>query len=58
MKLNRKNNHRCLVIREKANKQLSRDIDRDWPIDILNYARAWHKPKYHGTRFRGMKRWK
>ncbi|WP_191990668.1 hypothetical protein [Limosilactobacillus reuteri] len=58
MKLNRKNNHRCLVIREKANKQLSRDIDRDWPINILNYARAWHKPKYHGTRFRGMKRWK
>ena len=31
---------------------------QDWPIDLLNYTRAWHKPKYHGTEFRGMKRWK
>lgn len=58
MKINRKNYHRCLVIREKADKQLSRDVDRDWPIDISHYTRAWRKPKYHDTEFRGMKRWK
>lgn len=57
MKINRKNYHQALVIREKADKQLSRDIDRDWPIDISNYTRAWHRPKYHGTKYRGMKRW-
>ena len=53
MKLNRRNYHRCLVIREKSNKRLSREVDQDWPIDLINYTRAWHKPKYHGTKFRG-----
>ncbi|WP_270529235.1 hypothetical protein [Limosilactobacillus vaginalis] len=58
MKLNRRRYHRFLVIREKSNKRLSREVDQDWPIDISNYTRAWHKPKCHGTEFRGMKRWK
>ena len=58
MKINRRNTHMGLVIREEANKRLSRDVDRDWPIDMLNYAKSLHKPKYHGTEFRGMKRWK
>ena len=57
MKLNRRNYHRYLVIREKSNKRLSREVDQDWPIDLINYTRASHKPKYHGTKFRGMKRW-
>lgn len=58
MKLNRRRYHRFLVIREKSNKRLSREVDQDWPIDISNYTRAWHKLKYHGTEFRGMNRWK
>lgn len=57
MKLNRRRYHRFLVIREKSTKRLSRGVDQDWPIDMLNYAKGWHKPKYHGTKYRGMKRW-
>lgn len=58
MKTKGKNCHHIIVIREEANKRLERDVDRDWPIDMLNYAKGWHKPKYHGTKYRGMKRWK
>ena len=58
MKLNRRFCHRLLVNREKTNKRLNREVDRDWPFDLINYTRGWNLPKYHGTEFRGMKRWK
>lgn len=45
MKINRKNCHHIIVIREEANKRLERDADRDWPIDMLNYAKGWYKYK-------------
>ena len=49
--------HKYLVMREQATKKLDRGVDTDWPL-FANWLAQWkHLPKYHGTKYRGLKRW-
>lgn len=49
--------HKYLVMREMATKNLDRGVDADWPLDVNLQAKWKHLPKYHGTKYRGLKRW-
>lgn len=57
VKRSRRHWHKYLVMREQANKYLDRGIDIEWPLDINQKAKWKHFPKYHGTKYRGLKRW-
>lgn len=49
--------HKYLVMREQATKSLDRGVDTDWPL-FANWLAKWkHLPKYHGTKYRGLKNW-
>ena len=49
--------HKYLVMREQATKNLDRGVDTDWPL-FANWLAQWkHLPKYHGTKYRGLKNW-
>ena len=49
--------HRYLVMNEQINKELDRGVDTDWPQFINWQAKYMHLPKYHGTKYRGRKKW-
>lgn len=49
--------HKYLVMREMATKNLDRCVDTDWPLDVNLQAKWKNLPKYHGTKYRGLKRW-
>ena len=49
--------HKHLVMYEMNHKNLHRDIDADWPRFINWQSKCMHLPKYHGTKYRGQKRW-
>ena len=49
--------HKRLVMREMAGKSLKRVIDTYWLLHVNLRAKSNHLPKYHGTKYRGMKRW-
>lgn len=49
--------HKYLVMREMATKSLDRGVDADWPL-YVNFQAKWQNlPKYHGTKYRGLKNW-
>lgn len=56
-KRSRRNWHKYLVMREMATKNLDRGVDADWPLDVNLQAKWKNLPKYHGTKYRGLKRW-
>lgn len=49
--------HKYLVMREMASKSLDRGVDTDWPLHVNLRAKLNHLPKYHGAKYRGLKRW-
>lgn len=49
--------HKYLVMNEMANKYLDRGVDTDWPLFVNWQAKLKHLPKYHGTKYRGLKNW-
>lgn len=49
--------HKYLVMREMATKNLDRGVDADWPMFINWQAKHMRLPKYHGTKYRGQRRW-
>lgn len=49
--------HKYLVMREIATKDLDRGVDTDWPLFVNWQAKLKHLPKYHGTKYRGLKNW-
>lgn len=49
--------HKYLVMYEMNHKNLHRDIDADWPLNVNFVCKLKHLPKYHGTKYRGLKRW-
>ena len=49
--------HQYLVMREMSTKNLDRGVDADWPLDVNLRAKWKRLPKYHGTKYRGLKRW-
>ena len=49
--------HKYLVMREMANKNLYRGVDADWPLHVNLRSKLNHLPKYHGVKYRGLKRW-
>ena len=49
--------HKYLVMNEKYHKNLHRDIDTDWQLNVNFVRKLKHLPKYHGTKYRGLKRW-
>ena len=49
--------HKYIVMNEMINKELDRGVDTDWPRFINWQAKCMHLPKYHGTKYRGLKRW-
>lgn len=56
-KIPKRYRHKYLVMNEMINKDLDRGIDTDWPL-FANWLAKWkHLPKYHGTKYRGQKRW-
>ena len=42
---------------EINHKNLHRDIDVDWPLNVNFVCKLKHLPKYHGVKYRGLKRW-
>lgn len=49
--------HKYLVMKEMATKSFDRGVDADWPL-YINFRAKWKNlPKYHGTKYRGLKRW-
>ena len=53
----RRYRHKYLVMREMINKDVSRGYDTDW-LTFTNWLAKWQSlPKYHGTKYRGTKRW-
>lgn len=57
IKGSRRYHHKYLVMREMINKDLDRGCDTDWPSFVNWLARRKHLTKYHGTKYRGLKRW-
>lgn len=49
--------HKYLVMGEISVKNLDRGVDADWPLFVNWQAKCKHLPKYHGTKYRGLKRW-
>lgn len=49
--------HQYLVMNEKANRIVDQGVDAGWPMFINWQAKHMHLPKYHGTKYRGRKRW-
>ena len=49
--------HKYLVMSEMYHKNLHRDIDTDWQRNVNFVSDLKHLPKYHGTKYRGLKRW-
>lgn len=49
--------HKYLVMGEIAAKNLDRGVDTDWPLFVNWQAKLKHLPKYHGTKYRGLKNW-
>lgn len=49
--------HKYLVMREMAHKNLYRGIDTDLSLHVNFVRELNHLPKYHGTKYRGLKRW-
>lgn len=49
--------HKYLVMSERYHKNLHRDIDTDWQRNVNFVSDLKHLPKYHGTKYRGLKRW-
>ena len=49
--------HKRLVMYEINHKNLHRDIDADWSLNVNFVRKLKHLPKYHGTKYRGLKRW-
>lgn len=53
----RRYRHQYLVMREMSAKYFDRGVDADWPLDVNLLAKWKRLPKYHGTKYRGLKRW-
>lgn len=49
--------HKYLVMYEINHKNLHRDIDADWYLNVNFVRKLKHLPKYQGTKYRGLKRW-
>lgn len=49
--------HKYIVMNEKANKAVDRGVDMDCPMFINWQSKHMHLSKYHGTKYRGLKRW-
>ena len=49
--------YKYLVMSEMYHKNLHRDIDTDWQRNVNFVSELKHLPKYHGTKYRGQKRW-
>ena len=51
VKKSRRYCHKCLVMYEINHKNLHRDIDADWSLNVNFVLKLKHLPKYHDTKY-------